>query len=1251
LHGRRTFENMTINQLKPFYILALLCSTITASGQPVANFSASVVSGCAPLVVQFTDNSTGSPTTWSWTLGNGAVSTQRNPVTTYTNAGVYTITLTASNASGSNAITKTQYITVYDKPVVRYTVSDSVACVPFSTTFTDLSSSSQGSINTWRWDFDDGTTSTLQDPQHTYTLPGNYNISLKVTNTGGCTNSLSKRAYIKAADDIRPQFIFTQPTKCKPPETVTFTNNSVGPGPLLYTWYFGDGTTSSATSPAHNYTTAGNYTVKLIARNNLGCIDSVSYTDAFTIKNVQSSIVGADSICVNTQMTLINGSTPAPLSSIWAFTDGTSSFGSTTSKTWTTAGNYTIKLTSNYNTCSDSVSKRVTVVAAPAISFSASDSVSCKAPFNVTFTDLTPGAVTWLWDFGDGGTSTLKNPSHTFTSEGEYAIKLTASIAGGCSASLTQYRLIRIAKPVINVDLRQGGGCKPYTFIPDPNVSSVDGIVSWHWDFGDGNTSNNRFPVEVYADSGTYDIKLTVVSTDGCVDSSFIPAGVRVGNHPFVDFALSPTVVCPGVDVQFTDLSVPADRWVWHFTNGDTSELQNPSHKFSDSGRYAIKLIAWNNGCSDSIIKSRALTVLPGLARFRPVFNCVNKTEVFFKDSSILPESWQWNYGDGGNDNTSNPTHLFAGYQPYTVSLTTTSGICTNTKTLVVTPINEVPDFVATSVKFCSPDSTVFYMRNFNKNNIASYVWDFGDGIVDSTSGDSVLHAYTRGGKYKVSLTAIDRNGCSNTTVKTDFITVNEPRAGFAVNALGGCRNKDVTFIDTVSSTNGNIKMAKWFWDFGDGNTQMFTAPPPTTVTHAYADAGNYFPSLKIVDSLGCADSVTHINPLRIYQPAAVFFSANANTCINDTLIIRNPSTGNHLSYEWSFGDGTSSPDSLPIKKYTADGDYTIKLIVTDAAGCKDSTERLNYIKVRTVTASFKVSDSVGTCTPLEVSFTNNSTDALSQLWDFGDGGFSSTVNPVYYYTTPGVYYAKLTSSRTTHCAASDSILMTIGGPSATLQYSPVPGCSPLDVSFSVAGSKLLSYTWDFNDGESFETSDSVATHTYNDPGNFIPSVIVKDSGGCVVALTGRDTVKVYSTKVGFTAIDTSLCSGDSVYFSDTSYSGSTIATYRWEFGDGNISVVENPTHFYTSNGSYTVKLFITTIGGCSDSLIKPDYIKIFATPQIFIAGNNTTYCGPQSISLTGNNLTGDGSAARLELDFWQWEYIIITKPVASTIQ
>jgi PKD repeat protein len=168
---------------------------LTPPGPPVADFSGSPTSGTAPLTVAFSDRSTGLPRSWTWDFGDGTGSTSQNPSHTYNTAGTYTVTLTASNAAGSDTETKAGYITVGAStapPVADFTASPRSGTAPLAVSFTDLST---GSPTSWAWSFGDGTTATTQNPTHTYSASGTYTVSLTVTSGNG-TDSETKAGYI-----------------------------------------------------------------------------------------------------------------------------------------------------------------------------------------------------------------------------------------------------------------------------------------------------------------------------------------------------------------------------------------------------------------------------------------------------------------------------------------------------------------------------------------------------------------------------------------------------------------------------------------------------------------------------------------------------------------------------------------------------------------------------------------------------------------------------------------------------------------------------------------------------------------------------------------------------------------------------------------------------------------------------------------------------------------------------------------------
>ncbi len=245
---------------------------------PVAAFSASSTSGYSPLTVNFTDNSTGTQTSCKWSFGDGTSSTQKNPSHTYSKAGNYTVTLTVSNAAGSNAITKASYISVRTatnatKPVVSFWGSKTSGTAPVTIGFTDASTNMP---TAWNWNFGDGTSSTEKNPKHTYTKAGNYTVTLTASNAAGSTTR-TRANYIKLVSVVQKPSAVQKPvasftsniTSGKLPLNVAFTDKSTGT-PTSWRWSFGDRTYSTQKNPVHRYTKAGKFTVSLRVNNAAG---------------------------------------------------------------------------------------------------------------------------------------------------------------------------------------------------------------------------------------------------------------------------------------------------------------------------------------------------------------------------------------------------------------------------------------------------------------------------------------------------------------------------------------------------------------------------------------------------------------------------------------------------------------------------------------------------------------------------------------------------------------------------------------------------------------------------------------------------------------------------------------------------------------------------------------------------------------------------------------------------------------------
>ena len=410
----------------------------SAASTPAAAFVSNATSGTAPLSVLFIDESTNTPTSWMWSFGDGSTSIAQSPSHTYTSTGTYTVTLTATNTAGSNTVTRSGYITVSKSgslPTAAFVANVTAGTVPLPVQFVDTSSNSPTS---WAWSFGDGGTSPAQNPTHTYTSVGTYTVTLTATNAAG-SNTLSEPGEItvtKVATVPAASFVAVE-TSGTVPFTVQFVDSSSN-SPTSWAWSFGDGSSSTAQNPTHTYTSVGTYTVTLTATDAAGS-DTVTETGYITVSLAVPVASFSANITSGTKPLTVNftdTSSNSPTEWYWTFGDGYTSSYQNVTHTYTGIGTYTVTLTA-YNSAGSnetSASDYITVdtgVAIPEASFTA-DVLQGSAPLSVQFTDTSENSPTsWLWSFGDGGSSTLENPSHIYATSGTYTVKLTTANSAG----------------------------------------------------------------------------------------------------------------------------------------------------------------------------------------------------------------------------------------------------------------------------------------------------------------------------------------------------------------------------------------------------------------------------------------------------------------------------------------------------------------------------------------------------------------------------------------------------------------------------------------------------------------------------------------------------------------------------------------------------------------------------------------------------------------------------------------------------
>ena len=162
-----------------------------------------------------------------------------------------------------------------------------------------------------------------------------------------------------------------------------------------------------------------------------------------------------------------------------------------------------------------------------------------------------------------------------------------------------------------------------------------------------------------------------------------------------------------------------------------------------------------------------------------------------------------------------------------------------------------------------------------------------------------------------------------------------------------------------------------------------------------------------------------------------------------------------------------------------------------------------------------------------------------------------------------GVYNVTLRVTSPGNCTDQKTKQIIVKGPRGPFNYTNIIGCNPLQTTFKASTKNTASIIWDFNDGNTVSTSDSILTHEYVVPGVYLPKIILVDTGGCQVPIIGTDTIVVYGVQANFNSSPVTICDSGAVKFIDNSVSNDLITSYLWSFGDGTISNQQHPVHTY----------------------------------------------------------------------------------------
>lgn len=1235
---------MKFSKLKTivFAVMAYGLGLGALKAQPKANFTVDKTSGCPPLIVQFTDQSTGNPATYFWDFGNGNTSTLRNPGSIFITPGSFDITLIVTNNLGSDTLVRKGYITVNTAAKADFTADVTYGCSPLRVNFTNQSVKGTRGIQSYLWDFGNGQTSTQANPKVDFPFSGGgiFSVTLVVTDSGGCKSTATKNNYITVENTPTADFSTATTISCVLPLKVDFIDNSINnkSTPLQYFWNFGNGQTSTQKNPSTTYNNYGNYTVYMIVVDSAGCKDTITKPGFISISPVTARFKISDTAgCVPLKVNFTDSSTSSSqiVRYFWSFGDGDTSTQKNPVKTYRTPGKYSVTLrVVTADSCTDSIvrSQIIEVYPKPNLAFSSVDSISCISPFKVDFINQSTGLVSWLWTFGDTMPSTDFHPSRYFYAKGTYTVRLIGADQRGCKDTLTKRDFIRIQDPIARADIINQSGCAPIiTTFRDASTSPFP-IVKRTWDFGGNDQVDSITFTRMYG-QGKFPFTLYIEDSKGCKAS--LHDTVRAGQKPTPSFSVNKQYGCiqDMLDVMYFNHTndsgkVQADFFWWDFEIRQSFDWDSVLVPYKVPAKtYYTTLVAGQNGCFDTLTKPDYIEILEPFALF--TFNrlACAPDSVEFKNGSVGGHIFHWDFGDGTTSNQKDPPKKKYDFGVFDVKLIVYDTItkCSDTaESKVNINVGFEVNFTADKRAGCTPLQVQFTNQS-NRRGLA--YWDFGNGVQDS--GLIVKALYDKPGIYDVSLRFVDTTfKCEKTEVKKAYITAYGSFFGLSASPPMGCAPLNTTLGGSVNSV-AQIKSA--VWHFGDGATRDVTASPNYSASHTYTNPPTdqrrgYAAFLLITDTAGCSSADTVY--VRVLRPVPQFANRIHPNC--DSIFHRfSPVIGNAnavppLTYLWDFGT-TSSALQNPIVYYPAVGDYWVRLRVTDSLGCQGEIYRQTNINKIVIKANFDANNKIANCPPLLVQFADSSSSENTRInrwrWEFGDGTTSTQRNPSKLYQRAGDFGVKLIVTDTNRCSDSLYIpaFISIGGARGVYSFDKTRGCDSLTVVFTSAIVNAQTVLWDFGDGSLFMGANTIKH--YNRTGQFIPLLILTDSLGCTYTLPPIDTIRIFqSPTVRFTS-DT-VCLGFHTQIRNTSRANSgTLTKFYYFYEDGSVDSVRNPRKKFNRDGILPVINTVFNSNGCSAT----DTQNVFV-PTIKIAFDMTDSvgCVEGNMLFKARNLTPD---------------------------
>lgn len=946
---------------------------IPISNPPVAGFAASTTR-CARDTTYFSDQSNPLGSTivkWTWNFGDNTgniVRTNGNTIAHYyAAAGTYTVRLVIESSTGCKSDTFSTPVTVNPRPVANFALPAGICLPQGAAQFTDQSTISDGTQAqfTYLWNFGDAGSATVQNPLHNYTGVGPYNVKLTVTSNNGCAHDTTK---VLNTIFAQPQASFTAPSAICLADSASFQDASTAANSTVAQWFwdFGDNTTSNLQNPKKKWNAPGTYRVKLYIRSGANCVSDTTFKDVLVDPPPNAAFTHSATTCENKAVTFNDGSSTSAGTLVkwtWNFGDNSAivirTDANAVTHTYTTAGTYTVTLIVETTAgCKDTTSIPVTVHPKPTVDFSLPS--ICLPSGTGQFFDLSTIAdgsqsqFSYLWNFGDNGTSTQKNPLHQYTSTGPFDVKLRVTSKDGCVDSLTKPITTIYPRPTANFTVTPEVCLGAVTAFTDQSNGNGSTVTRWRWEFGDGGTDTTKNPTHTYTTANTFTVRLFIYTDKGCISDTAFKTTI-VNPLPQADFNFS-NPVCANLNINFTDASAPnagsLNKWDWTFGDGGTANQQNPSHTYAAAGPYNVTLkVETNKGCTSTVVsKQVVINPLPA-ADFALPDVCSNDPFAEFTDLSTIADgseaqfTYLWNFDDPNstpaNPNTStlkNGRHRFTVAGVYNVKLRVTSkdGCFTEiTKPFTVNgslpqagfTVNNTADLCSNKSISITDASSVDVGRLIR----VEIYWDYLNDPTQKTVVNNPAAGATYSFKYPEFGTPLTKTYQIRYVVYSGETCLNQFTQNVVIKASPG-----IVFspMDGVCEEVDAFQFTAAFESFSLAGAGTFSGPGINSA--GIFDPGTAKPGLHTIRytfnaSNGCTAFAEQT--IRVYPTPLVDAGPDRVVLEGGFVTLATRITGNGLTYLWTPATGLDNPTS-PTPKVSPPDDQLYTIEVTSADGC-----------------------------------------------------------------------------------------------------------------------------------------------------------------------------------------------------------------------------------------------------------------------------------------------------------------------------